>query len=193
MIFDSRNLPKEIGASDLQDSARLAGIMATFNYYPNGVFDISQYVNLKEGRYERHPDERRYDFSRDQSLCLLAGLYSQGFSELVDLKYVDGVDIFTPAHRGHVKRCQGKKASWFQDLWFWFDVWRASHLDQLGEPNQILCQMMVAAAHGNEKFLKYWLKHNVKWRQAIEDYWCGWRGEPELALKIITFLEGYLK
>lgn len=191
MIFDELGLPKEIGASDLQDSSRLSGIMVVFSYNENiHQVPLEKYCIVENGKckYVRHPLERRYNFSRDQTLCLVAGLYFQGLKHLVDLDYVDGWDVFTPAHRGHIVRCQGKKANWFQDMWFWFDVWRAAKLDQLGEPNQILCQMMVA----DKKFLKYWLKHNVKWRQAIEDYWCGWRQEPELASHIIKTLEAYI-
>lgn len=187
MKIDALGLPQENGASDLQDSARLAGIMATFNY-PAIIF-LSKYFD--GFKYVRHPSEYRYTFSRDQTLCYIAGLKTQSLEKIVDLKYVNGIDIFTPAHRGHVARCQGKKTNWFQDLWFWFDVWRAAKFDKLGEPNQILCQMMIA----DKKFLKFWLKENYMWREAIEEYWCkgqgAWRGEPELAAHMIKVLEGY--
>ena len=187
MIFDFMGLPKENGATDLQDSARLAGVMATFGFCPEGrILPIEKYFVL--GKYVRHPLEIKYNFSRDQTLCLVAGFYFQGLRKLVDLKHVTGIDIFTPAHRGHIRRCKGLKASKFQDWWFWFDVWRAAKFDKMGEPNQILCQMMVA----DKKYLKYWLKHNPMWRASVEAYWNGWRNEPELGAKIIKVLEGYL-
>lgn len=188
MIFDNLGLPKENGASDLQDSSRLAGVMTVFNFV--SIIPLEKYLISEDGKikYCRHPLERRYSFSRHQTLCLVAGLFFQGKEYLVDLKCVDGWDLFSPAHRGHIKRCQGGVATKFQDAWFWFDVFRSVHLDKLGEPNQLLCQMMVA----DKKFLKYWLKHNKKWRQSIENYWSGWRGEPELANHMIKKLEGYL-
>lgn len=56
MIFDNLGLPKDNGASDRQDSARLAGLLA--------VFDWPQYIPLhvyfREGekKYVRHPEDR---------------------------------------------------------------------------------------------------------------------------------------
>jgi hypothetical protein len=187
MKFDSLNLPQENGASDLQDSARLAGIMAVFNYYPNGKFDLSLY--LKNGKYVRHPSEYKYTFSRHQTLCFVAGLFVQGWRDLVDLKYVDGKDLFMPSHRGHIEICKGDTANWFQNLWTWVDVLMAAHFKKMDEPNQILCRMML---NPDKTHLKYWLKNNDKWRESILEYWCGWRNEPELAEHMIKKLEGYL-
>lgn len=194
MTFDELGLPREGIGGDWQDSSRLAGVMALVGYYPNGDLDLSKYVIQEKGKtvYARHPKERIYDFSRDQALCLVAGLYAQGLHYLVNLDYVDGIDIFTPANRGHFKRCAGKKANWLEDAWLWFDVWRAAKFQKLKESNQLICQMVVA----DKKYVKYWLKNNDQWRKSILDYWSEgagyWRGEPELAAHMIKFLEGYL-
>jgi hypothetical protein len=193
MIFDKLGLPKETGASDLQDSSRLAGIMETFGYRPNGSIPLEKYVIVENDKtvYCRHPLERRYNFSRDQTLCLVAGLASQGKYDLVNLDYVDGKDIFSPSHRGHIARCQGRKATFLQDAWLWLNVVYAANFKILEEPNKILCMLMLA----DKKFLKYYLRTNKQWRQAILNYWAendgAWRGERELALHMIAVLEAY--
>lgn len=186
MIFDQLGLPKDTGASDLQDSARLAGIMITFNY--PAPIDLFKYVDVDDSRYVRHPKEYIYDFSRDQALCLMAGLATRKLYFLVNRNYVSGKDIFSPSHWGHVKRCQGSKANFFQDAWLWVDVLYSCHVKPMSEPNQILCMLKIAP----KKFLLYWLKNNKVWREAIREYWCGWRGETELAEHMIKNLENEL-
>ena len=186
MIFDELGLPKENGASDLQDSARLAGVMTTFNY-PK-VVPMENYVEFKNTpftKYVRHPLEYRYDFSRDQALCLMAGLFYQRQHKLVDLKYVIGKDWFFPSHRGHVKRCQGKKSNWIEDLWLEAEIYFNAKFTPLAEPNQLLCMMMVA---GNG-YVNLWVKNNPQWRKAITNYWSYWRNEPELAGHMIRKIE----
>ena len=193
MIFDTLGLPKENGASDLQDSARLAGIMVTFGYEPNGPIPLERYLIKENDRrvYCRHPSERKYNFSRDQTLCLVAGYGTKNLRHFVSQRFVDGRDIFSPAHKGHLARCRGEKATWFQDLFFWGAVWYSATLNQLDEPNKMLCMLMMA----DKKFMKYYLKTNKQWRQAILNYWCendgAWRGEPELAAHMIAVLEKY--
>lgn len=196
MIFDELSLPRDTGASDKQDSARLAGVMTVFEW-PQPI-QIGQYLSVKtvystanetrnvtEKKYVRHPLERIYDFSRDQALCLMAGLKKAGLSILVDKKYVDGKDLFSPSHMGHVRICQGLKPRWYQNAWLWFDVIYSAKVKPLAEPNQLLCMLLV---HPDTKYIKFWLKQNKKWEQAIRDYWSGWRGEKELADHMIDYL-----
>ncbi len=202
MIFDELGLPRDTGATDLQDSARLAGIMTVFGW-PQEV-RCSKYVvaadkklggvsivEIVGGRkitsmYVRHPNERIYDFSRDQAICLMAGLYAQRETGLVDKLFVDGKDWFSPSHNGHVRICQGLKSRWYQNLWLWFDVCFNIWVTPMSEPNQLLCMLMV---HPDKKYLKFWLKRKKVWREAISNYWCGWRKEYELALHMIGVLE----
>lgn len=178
MNFDALGLPKENGATDLQDSARLAGIMTVFGW-PQEI-DVRQYVKQAETTvqyYVRHPLEIIYNFSRDQAICLMAGLFAAGYSYLVNENSITGKDLLSPSVMGHVARCKGQKASWFQDLWLWLDVWFHANVTPLEEPNQLLCMMMTA----DKKFLRYWTTANPAWVTSIKNYWCGWRNEPELA------------
>ncbi len=187
MKFDLLGLPQENGASDLQDSARLAGIMTVFNY-PN-FLPLSPYIQIWPFQYMRHPLERKYDFSRDQAICFFAGLWANSAFTLVDMDGVTGSDIWSPAAKGHIERCKGGKASWFQDLWFWAEIYYHAKYTPLEEPNQILCMMMVA----DTKFLRKWVALNPVWEKSVTDYWCGSRGEPELAHLIIETIKRRLE
>jgi len=190
MLFDEIGLPYEPQASDKQDSSRLAGIMALFDWPQE--FKIEKYVISESGKlkYARHPLERRYDFSRDQALCLVAGLYKHYWAQYVSLNAVDGKDIFLPSHRGHFKRCALGWPSLIEKAWLWLDVLYHAHVKPLSEPNQILSMMYVAYFQSEKHYLKYWLKHNKQWRQSILDYWAlSYRQEVELANHMIKKLE----
>lgn len=186
MIFDALGLPREYGASDLQDSARLAGIMTVFGH-PEKV-NCARYVipdEKREYKYVRHPNEVKYDFSRDQAICLMAGLFTSGYQHLVNRKYVDGKDWFSPSHNGHVRTCRGLKPRWYQKLWLWFDVLWSCYISPKDEANQLLCMLMVT----DKKYLRFWLEHNPYWVSAIYTYWNGWRGESILAGRIVKKLK----
>lgn len=180
MIFDSLGLPKDNGASDLQDSARLAGLMTVFGY--SGI-PLEKYV--VGSSYVRHPNEAKYDFSRDQAVCLMAGLAVQGRHDLVNRDFITGKDIMSPAVQGHIRRCKGQKANLLQNAWLLLDVLFSALIKPMDESNQLLCILMLA----DKMYLKLWLKLNRKWKESIREYWCGWRGEPELAEKMIQVLE----
>jgi len=182
MIFDHNGLPKDNGATDYQDSARLAGIMAVFEW-PRGV-NLQGYLDMgQKPKYVRHPfEESKSDFSRDQAICLMAGMCYSHMPIQVDRRFVDGKDWFSPSQMGHVRRCQGLKAYWYQNLWLWLDVLWACYVKPMAEPNQLLCMLMVA----DPKYLRFYVKHNKKWKEAILAYWCGWRNEKELAELMIT-------
>lgn len=191
MIFDNLGLPKDNGASDWLDSARLAGIMTVFDW--SQEVDCFNYIlkNIKKDSflYVRHPlniDELL--FSRDQAICLIAGLKLQKLELFVDKNFINGKDIFMPSHNGHVKRCQNRKASWFEDLWLWLDVFWNVYITPMAEQNQLLCMLMIA----DKKYLKFYLKHHKQWKESIRSYWSGWRKENELAEHIIKKLEYYL-
>lgn len=182
MIFDELGLPRDNGATDFNDSSRLAGVMTVFGYSKR--VDCSMYV-LTTHRglfYRRHPTGYSYDFSRDQTVPLVAGLYKQGFEHLVSLDYVDGRDFFSPSHRGHIRICQGKKPFWHQRIWIWVDVLWSCYVKPMSEPNQLLCMMMV---NPDKSYLKCWVRNNKKWEDSIKGYWSGWRGEQDLALVMI--------
>lgn len=202
MIFDELYLPRDTGATDLQDSARLAGVMTVFGW-PQEV-RCSKYVVAADkklggvsivevvgGRkitsmYVRHPKEYIYDFSRDQAICLMAGLYTQRETGLVNKLFINGKDWFSPSHNGHVRICQGLKASWYQNAWLVLDITYNILFTPKSESNQLLCMLMV---HPNKFYLKFWLRFNKHWKQSITDYWCSWRNEERLARHMIQVLE----
>lgn len=184
MIWDELGLPRDNGSTDYEDSARLAGIVKVFDYVR---VDMTKYYQFNQ--YVRHPYATKYSMSRDQTIPLMAGLYLQGRTDLVHLDFVNGKDVFTPSHRGHIRRCQGKKAFWYQDLWLWFDVIWSCKFDPDHESNQLLCMLMI---HPDKKYLKYWLKNHPDFRKNIRYYWSGWRGEGELAEYMINKLEKFL-
>ena len=201
MIFDELGLPRDNGATDLQDSARLAGILVTFDWpaiIPIGSYvcvtvkseSTNSSVSSKSLKYMRHPKEEKYDFSRDQAICLMAGLAKKGMSFFVNKEYITGKDIFSPSQMGHITICKGEKSKWYQNLWLWLDVVYSCVFTPKSEPNQLLCMMMT---HPNKRYLKFWLKFNRHWKTAITAYWCGWRNELELAAHMIKKLSEYEK
>jgi len=215
MKFDSLGLPSDNGAFDRQDSVRLAGLMALFEYpkapymrkyfVPAGT-SIPRYLPpqptdtelvrdpitpnqyITKDSYVRHPLEYIYDLSRDQYIDLIAGLWAQGMFDLVDQEYVTGIDIMSPAVKGHEARCKGRKATWLQAKWLWFDVWFHAKISIVEEPNQLLAMMIVAAKTGNPEYLKWWVENNPYWKITIETYFRGWRGEPEFANHMINYV-----
>jgi hypothetical protein len=185
MIFDELGFPRDTGATDMNDSARLAGIMTVFGY-PHKVYMSRYVVETTKGRvYKRHPVNSDYDMSRDQSIPLVAGLRVQGYFHLVSRKYVDGRDIFSPSHYGHVRICRGLRPRFYQSWWLWLDVLWSCFVKPMAEPNQLLCMLMVT----DKKYLRFWVKHNKQWKESITEYWNGWRGEPELSSHMIKVIE----
>lgn len=185
MIFDSTGLPRDTGATDWMDSSRLAGIVRLFEVKSKIPIDL--YV--KDKKYVRYPfTENPYDFSRDQTLCLVAGLYKAGFSFLVDENYVTGKDIFMPSHTGHMRRCAKQKPTLLQKAWLWADVTYSAFVKPMNEPNQILSMTYVAYLQGETSYLKFWLKHNKTWQESITEYWNGWRDEKDLSQLMIDTL-----
>ncbi len=182
MKFDELGLPKDEGAGDRQDSARLAGIMAVFGH--EKAPGLVLYVDAK-GKYVRHPSERQYKFSRDQAVCLMAGLCVQGWHNLVSIDRVDGHDIWSPSQRGHVRRCQGLRPKWWQELWLWLDVVWSAKVRPSAEINQLFCMLMLARPVYLSKFLRW----HKSWRKNLRGYWGGWRRELELAELMIKVLE----
>lgn len=188
MIFDNLGLPRDRGATDLQDSSRLAGVMVLFNH--KNYIDLRHYV-VSVGKYVRHPREYIYTFSRDQTICLFAGLKYAGLAHLVDAKYKTEGDLVSPSVRGHFKRCAGLKSNWFENLWLKLDIIYNAWITPLNEPNQLICMLMLADTDGSN--LKLWTRLNKHWVQAVARYWAGWRDEAALAALIIKEIEQRIK
>lgn len=196
-IYDSLGLPRDVGATNLLDSARMAGmcVISGFNYH----IDLSMYVysySISKPtftlRYTRHPlsDPDKMPFSRDQTSCLFAGLYYQGKIHLVNPNYQPpNGDIISPSVRGHFKRCAGFKANALENMWLWIDVIYSAFIDPLAEPNQLIAMLLVA----DFKYLRAWKRWNKSWERSVTKYWSqedgAWRGEPELAQALIKTIE----
>lgn len=183
MIFDELGLPRDTGASDKEDSARLAGVMCVFEYPGYNKIPITYYLQEK---YVRHPEASKYDFSRDQAVPLVAGFWKMGYSWAVNEKYVVGKDIFSPSVKGHFRHCSGGTRSWFQEQFLWVDIF----MQRKGqETNQLLCMLMTAGP----KWVKRYCKHCPTWELEILDYWDSWRGEAELAQHMIRKIKEVIK
>jgi len=177
MKIDYLGLPQIEGSSDLQDSAMFAGMLTLF-----GVADIPVEKYVDNGVYVRHPKEIKYDFSRDQAICLIAGLWKKGLFSLVNKDFVTGKDIFSPSVQGHFLRCQGKQASWYHNMWLRADILFHAKCKPLSESNQLICMMMVAGP----EYVRLWKRMNKDWNKSISYYWCGWRDESDLSNNIIA-------
>lgn len=123
--------------------------------------------------------------SRDQTICLFAGMWAQKKFNLVNPGYNTEGDLVSPAVRGHFHRCARLDSTWFQDAWLMADVYVHAWINPLGEPNQLISMLMVA----DPKFLRTWCKLNKHWKKSITEYWSegpgAWRKEPELAAAMI--------
>lgn len=204
MMRIENGLPIEDNASDKQDSVRLAAICRVFRYDHEiaQFFDMRRYllptrqpIPLRDEPFTnayfdkdlivRSPDEYKFDLSRDQWICFVAAAPK----DLIDRKYVNGVDIMSPTVSGHEKRCKGEKASLWEDIWLWGDMIAHAKFTPLKEPNQILIMAKKAG-----KLKQYcWL--NPKWRKALRSYWIDTRAKPEVELceHIIAHIELEIK
>lgn len=165
------------GASDLEDSSMAAGMCVVFEY-PIAV-NLMNYFD--ENLMYRRCLNSKYLFSRDQAVCLVAGLSKQGLTHLVDSNKINGKDILSPSVIGHIVRCKNLSSNWFQNLWFWGDLWFSAKIKPLEELNQLFCMLMLA----DEKYIKWYVKANPLWEKAMRDYWYGWRNEPEFVEHVI--------
>lgn len=182
--------PCDSGSTDGQDSARLAGIMSVFSY-PRTPW-LPNYVNVhgKYGSWEylRHPVEgNKYKFSRDQAVCLFAGLKFQSNSVFLFTQYKpENGDFISPSVRDHFRICAGYKPTFLGQLWLIFDIFYMTSFGMNHEQNQILCML---AVHPKKFFLDLYVWLHPDWTKPHYEYWSGWRGEKELADHIIKWVE----
>ncbi len=205
MIFDSQGLPKDSGASDYMDSARLAGLMACFGH-PKAP-DMRKYLINGEG--VRHPVEfpsnNPNNFTRDQLMCLAAGLKAQGREAEVKVLYdaavsrfyraqnseadvpgstkqfPNGADFLTPSNMNHLRICAGMSPSWLGKMWLMIDIAANGLFFSKEEPNQL----MAMCASAGSFYVKALRLANRKLDKSITDYWSGWRMESDFAQFLI--------
>lgn len=196
MIFDSKyKLPKPNGAGDWADSSHLAGFLAVIDHpqQVNCLNYVIEHFNKDHFelryKYVRHPDEKRFDFSRDQAIMLMCGLIVQGHPSLASLDYIDGKDLLPPSVRGIERIARYRKPTLLQSLWFKAEILWHAYVQPLDEPCQIIAMCRV---YGRE-YLRLWTKHNKLWRWSIRRYWSqldgAWRGEHDLAEYAIRYVE----
>ncbi len=186
--------PCDSGSTDGQDSARLAGLMWVFNH-PQKIPYMSDYYSFNpvndDLRYLRHPVEgNKTPISRDQIVPLFAGFFVSGNKIFINPYYRPHGEITMPSVANHIGICGGMQSKWFGNLWLWLDVFWSCFIAPMDEPNQLICMMKV---HPNEAYIIYWVNNNKYWREAIREYWCGWRDEVDLAELMIKDLEQYEK
>ncbi len=188
MIWDGRIFKIE-GASDFEDASMFNGLLVLFGF---AKVDLTQFIEQnsksENSRYVRHPYGTKYLFSRDQYLCLAAGMAKTMPTNVVE-SWIDGKDLFSPANYGHMKRCKGSKPNWFQNLWLKAEILFHAKFTPLNEPNQLIAMMMVAGP----EYLKLWTKNNSQWERSIKKYWCDedghWRNEREFAEHMIKVIK----
>ena len=191
MKFDGR-IYKIEGASDLEDSSMFCGLISLFEYKK---VDLLYFIVFGTGwsNYVRHPYGPKYSFSRDQYLCLSAGLCKQHLYSYVNEEWISGKDLLSPANHGHTKRCQGLKANWFQNLWLKAEILFHAYVKPIDEPNQLIAMMIVAG----DDYLKLWTKHNKQWERSLRKYWYqedgAWRNEPEFCEHMISEITKRIK
>jgi hypothetical protein len=202
MILENGFL-KPNGASDFEDSPVISSLAFLFSSkeeidLPIMNFDLNESVLLKDiianhfdfdkMKYRRCKDSK-YDFSRDQTIPLVAALHRSNRSFLVHQDFVTGRDFFPPSVKGHIKRCQGKRANWFENLWFRAEILFHAKVKPLDEPNQLICMMLIAG----DDYLRLWKKLNTRWQDSIKKYWSdydgAWRNEHFLAADMINYIE----
>ena len=211
--------PRDNGATTWGDSARLAGLMALVDY--PGTPPLEDYVVYHNGEWlgVRVPVEdptspganNPYNFTRDQTLPLMAGLHKQGKIDAAKKLYealkrrnfrgqnvevwdwgskktglFSGPDIYSPSARLAVTMAAGVKPSLllkvFGLAFLALDVLWASMMKDDFEINQTM-----AAAYSIGKL--HWIKRIKNYEAKIRNYWCGWRNEPELAEKLIELIK----
>jgi hypothetical protein len=189
--------PQNQSYGDGGDSSRATGIMALFD----SKFDqqiIAKHYTQNEG-FVRHPTQTKWndpkDFSRDQLLCLVAGMKKSGLSSLVRREffrqYWKGIcpngDLLGPEFFWHVIRCG--RVYWLYFLWPIGIVSQIIHIIYMTKvaPRQEQNQTIAIAAISDLLWL--WVFLHPNWKQSIRDYWSGWRNQNEIAEFLIEQIE----
>ena len=204
MIFDSQGLVKDNKSDDWADSARLAGLMALLEH-PKAPDCELYFVN---GLPVRHPTESTYPeneprcMSRDQLVCLAAGLWAEG--SIAGARHIDNIlgafapndldekkktwkmpDILEPSVKNHFALCAKREGFWLGYKWLEMSIKFNAKFTPLREPNQLIA---VCAVAGPEYMKAY--KNSCDWKKAIRLYWAeSYRQEPEWAEFMIERIE----
>ena len=209
--------PKDSGATDWGDSTRTASLMALISH-PNTP-DLSLYVLNINGKSlgVRIPIEDPYNagsnnplnFTRDQLLPLMAGLYKQGKQNVAKgllesikargwraqniehwypgetKKFPQGPDIFSPSARLAIVKAAGEKPSLLLLLagyaFFALDILWASFMPDRFEINQTIAVAYLLGLLPAIRLIR-------GYKDKLTYYWSGWRNEPQLAKDLIELI-----
>jgi hypothetical protein len=187
--------PKISGASDLEDSSHLAGILA-ITEHPQAV-TLARYIFIKDmSAQKKEPVYKRclnskYDFSRDQSWLLMVGMLKHQESDLINTKYITGKDFIPPSLHGVETIAKRGKPYFFQKWWAMMEVYIHAKYQPLEEPFQTIA---ACEAYG---LYKFWTSRNKLWKWSVYRYLSqldgAWRNEPELAEHVIAYVESRIK
>lgn len=191
MIFDEHGLPRDTGATDWMDSARLAGMMKLFDH-PQAP-RIGYYFRLPGSMPVRYPygsglEMAATDFSRDQAVPLIAAsalvCFARNFYRSIKWCRLISGDFCSPSVMNHFRMCAGLPGTWLGFQMLKVDIWYNAKYTPTREPNQLIALCMVAGPQWVKRY-----KASVDWKTALRLYWSGWRGEAEFAEFLITKLE----
>jgi hypothetical protein len=179
--------PKDNTATDLQDSVRLAGLMAMIGH--KNEPDLLKYIVNDE--VVRCPDEYIYDLSRDQLVCFAAGLYMYYSRPLLPVtigflfnkyKWRVSKDIVSPSVQNHFRIAFTGRSNWLGEKWLGLDLWYNSKLGPDTEQNQLIAMCATAGR------LKEYVRMTPWWKDSLRKYW-GDRQEQEFCEQLIQFVE----
>lgn len=214
-------LPVDTGAGDTRDSARLAGVMAVAGM--SNAPDCTKYlVEYLPGKFlgVRHPNPDPADeiasswryFSRDQMICLVAGLKAQGRgAEALGMynylkengnhaqNYIEddgskkrfGGDYCLPHVVGAVAIAAGvqKELTIFQKAFMVIDLIGNAVFSPMREQNQLICLAYLTG------YLNLYKHLTPSFKAANIKYWYDTtpneynRGEPDVAESFNNFVE----
>lgn len=207
--------PVDSGASDCMDSARLAGIMTMIGM--EGAPDCEDYLNVF-GLGVRHPNPPIEDvkssgtqyFSRDQKICLAAGLKAQGKSARGMYDYVIshgnkaqnhieddgsekrfGGDYCLPHVVGALAIAAGvqERLTFIQKCFLFADLVSNAIFTPMREQNQIIALCYITG------YLKLYARLTPSYKDANLKYWYDTspmaynRGELDVANNLNAFIE----
>lgn len=209
-IFCEDGFPKDYGASDFADSARLAGMMAIVRMADTP--DLSLYVNA-DGLAVRYPkvdphnknSNNPRNFTRDQALPLVAGLMAQkkfdtakalvlahknrgwrgqNTHELYEDKlkpFWAGADLFSPANRLAMMKAANLKPSVLLNIFG--HLWLIADMVFASiQPSKYEINQLIAMLYcfKNPLLNHLFIKIHPKFGENLKYYWGGWRAEFQL-------------
>jgi len=189
-----QHYPETPNQGDGGDSSRTTGIMALFG---SRIDQIIIETHWTSKGFVRHPKQHGWDnpriFSRDQLVCLSAGLWKSKKDWIVKHEFYrqywkgvcPNVDlIIDPCFYWHLILCG--RIKWLYPLapigylFLLIHILFMTKIRPDAEQNQTICMAAVAGTF----FLDLWCFLHPDWIGSLFDYWNGWRDQGEIASHI---------